>query len=194
MKLTLDGITVELEDQAAQLVSKAVADRDTAVEAANADAVKLKDELAAEKARADKAEEDLAASEQARKDAEDPKAVRERVDARLELERQSTAILGADVKVDGMSDDEIRSAVVVKTSKDPEGVKAKLEKNDATYLLVRYDAAIEGFDPDQKVEPNKALAGVRSSANKAQPRGDAADARQRMIEAKQKLGTEPLRA
>ena len=194
MKLTLDGITVELEDQAAQLVSKAVADRDTAVEAANADAVKLKDELAAEKARADKAEEDLAASEQARKDAEDPKAVRERVDARLELERQSTAILGADVKVDGMSDDEIRSAVVVKTSKDPEGAKAKIEKNDATYLLVRYDAAIEGFDPDQKAEPNKALAGVRSSANKAQPRGDAADARQRMIEAKQKLGTEPLRA
>lgn len=193
MKLTLDGITVEIEDQAAQLVKKAVADRDEAVESVKADAAKVKAELEAEKARADKATEDLEAEKKAHADATDPEVVRKRIDARLELERQATEILGADQKVDKMSDDEIRSAVVLKTSKDPEATKKKLDGCDQVYLSVRYDAAVEGFEPSTD-KPNAALANVRDGANKPTERTDAKSARDRMIEESRKAGETPLRA
>lgn len=194
MKLQIDGITVEIEDQAAQLVKKAIATRDDALGVAETEAKKAKTDLAAEKARADKASEDLAAEEKAHKDATDPKVVRKHIDARLELERQASEILGKDAKVDAMTDAEIKSAVVLKTSKDPETTKKRLDGCDETYLAVRYDAAIEGFVPGEAGSSSSTLAAVRSDANSATDRADSDKARARMIEATQKAGSEPLRA
>ncbi len=198
MKLTIDGITVEIEDQAAQVVTKAIADRDAKIEDA-ADALKksdaaageLKSQIEKEKARADKAEEDRD-SEKARADAaEDPKVVRERIDARLKLERQAAPILGEDQKLDGMSDDEIRAAVVVKTAKDPDAIKAKLDGADPAYVAARFDAAVDGYSTKEPARGSKYAAVIQDSRQGTGERTSEA-ARQQMIRDGYDAGRKPL--
>lgn len=197
MKIKIDGIEVEIENPGAQVVENAIAKRDSEIVDIRSQIAQAKKQVETEKARADKAEEDLSAEKKAREDAERPEAVRERVDARLKIEREASKILGEDQKLDGMTDDEIRAAVVIKTAKDPEAIKAKLDGCDPAYLSARYDAAIDGFEPpadDGDGKPNPALARVRTDASKADGGSDSDKARQRMIEANRKAGRDPLRA
>lgn len=136
----------------------------TPVREARADGGNLMDELkkaleqaAAEKARADKAEAErdaekaradkLEADRDAQKERAD-KAEKSRTDeaaalpalvrARVDLETKAAPVLGADVKLDAMSDREIRVAVIKAVC----DVEVPADKSDE-YVSARYDGAIE---------------------------------------------------
>ncbi len=185
-KIRIDGVDYEVSESAFQAITKS--------QGAFADLQKASEEtrtaLEGANARADKAEEDLAAEKKAREDAEDPATIRKAIDDRLGIERDATPILGDEVKLDGMTDDEIRSAVVVKTAKDAETVKTRLDGCDPAYLAARYDAAIEAFEPQKRGKG--ALAAVKKGADAAAHTDSADDARARMIEANFKAGRDEL--
>ncbi len=181
IKIKHDGIDVEITEAGAQVV-QALLKRNNET-TAKLDAIT--GDTAKEKARADKAEEDLTAEKKKREDAEDPKAIETKVRARVELENKADEILAAEIKadefkIDGSSDDEIRSAIVVKLATDPEKAKARVDEGDAAYLAARYDAAIEGWKPED--QPNLGLGDVLKARRDAKPRSDVGDARQKMIE------------
>ncbi len=148
-KITHDGIDIEVTEAGSQVISKLQGkiDAQTDVDKTHAET------LSKEKARADKAEEDLAAEKKLREDAVDPKAVDERVKARVALVTKAQEVMGADFKTDGVDDDEIRREVVIKLAKDPGIAKQKLDDNDAAYLGARYDAAIDGYVAPSKRKP-----------------------------------------
>jgi hypothetical protein len=145
-----DAATTPHEDTAAMITPEqfAAALKDAADQKARADAAEAKlasaeTLLAAEKTRADKAEGERDAA----KDRAD-KADKDRQDAldagpalaraRVRLEDKATAVLGADFKVDGKSDDDLRRAVVEKLTGKP--VPAD---KPAAYVEARYDDAID---------------------------------------------------
>lgn len=172
-KITLDGVDFEVSEQVAQAVNKLTARCDA-----------LGEEIQQAKARADKAEEDLAAEKKARQDAENPERLRERVDARLKLEREAAPILGDETKLDAMADDEIKAAVVLATAADKDAVKTKLDGCDPAYLQARYDSAIESWEPPK---PNAGNAAVRKATADSAQGTDADAARKRMIQENAKL-------
>ncbi len=172
-KITLDGVDFEVSEQVAQAVQKLTARCDA-----------LGEEIQQAKARADKAEEDLAAEKKARADAENPERLRERVDARLTLEREAAPILGDETKLDAMADDEIKAAVVMATAADKDGIKAKLDGCDPAYLQARYDSAVESWEPPK---PNAGNAAARKATVDSAQGTDADAARKRMIESNAKL-------
>lgn len=124
-KLTLDGVDYEAPAQTAQ-----------AVRAKLAAAAELAIALNAAKATADKA--------QARADAADEALKTERarlpiaVKARVALEGAAARVLGDDVKLDTLSDDEVRSAVIKKLVPN-----ADLAGKSPEYLSARFDHALE---------------------------------------------------
>ena len=159
-KITHDGIDIEVTEAGAQVIAKLQGkiDAQTDVDKTHAET------LSKEKARADKAEEDLAAEKKLREDAVDPKAVDERVRARVALVTKAQEIMGADFKTDGV-DDEIRREVVIKLAKDPGIAKQKLDDNDAAYLGARYDAAIDGYvAPGKRKPPPSNVRPIRDDA------------------------------
>lgn len=187
-KIRIDGVDYEVSESAAQAIAKdqkAMAD----LEAASAETKKA---VETEKARADKAEEDLAAEKKAREDAEDPKKLREAIDARLDLERVAVAILGDEVKLDELDEAAIKTAVVIKASKDPEKAEKTLKDCDSAYLAARYDAAIEDFEPE--AETNEGLLRFRKVSKEAsrQDADSAETAHDRMVERGRKAGREPI--
>lgn len=186
--IRIDGVTFECSPQVAEAVGKTMARLD-ALKAELAEATKKASE---QQARADAAEESLAAEKKARADAMSPDKVRAAVDARLALERQASPILGDEVKVDGMTDAEIKRAVVLAVAKDAEVAKQRLDAGDETYLAARYDAAVDAWQPPEQA--NEGLAAVRVAGKDAAGRTDSADdARKRMVEFNQKLGRDPIK-
>lgn len=183
IKIKIDGVDHEVGETAAQAIAKSQ-------QAAEAELTAARAATETERARADAAEEALAAEKIARADAEDPARIRKAIDSRLELERVAAPILGAEVKLDGLDELEIKRQVVIKAAKDPEAAKAKLDGCDPTYLGARYDAAIEAWDPD--AQPNAGLANLKRAAKGAGRQDSAGDARARMIEANKTAGREPL--
>lgn len=196
VKITHDGVELEVSQQAAQVIE---AERAKAV-AAQARLDELVAAEAKEKARADKAEEELEAEKKARTDAEAPAAITERVNRRVALVQVATEALtvddklvdeaGAELKLDELDEDAIKRLVVIRLAKDPAQAKERLDANEAAYLAARYDAAIEAFDPE--AQPNAGLAHVRIAATRTGQRADAAEARAKMHEQNQQRGLEPL--
>jgi hypothetical protein len=187
-KIKIDGVDYEVSESAAQAIAKeqgAFAE----LEAASAETAAA---LQTEKARADKAEEDLAAEKKAREDAEDPKRLREAIDARLDLERVAAMVLGDEVKLDELTDDEIRAQVVIKASKDAEKAEKALKDCEPAYLAARFDAAVEGFEPE--TETNEGLFRMRQVSKDAgrQDADEAQAAHDRMVERGRKAGREPI--
>lgn len=186
-KITIDGVSYDCTPQVEQAVSKVMA----RVDALTGELATLKTSVSEQTARADAAEESLAAEKKAHADATDPAKLREAVDARLALERTAGPILGSETKLDGMTDAEIKAAVVVAQAKDADTVKARLDGCDAAYLQARFDAAVEGWQPPE--EPNAGLAATRKAAKDATPHADAADdARKKMIERHHNAGRAEL--
>jgi uncharacterized protein len=174
-EIHLDGLTVKVPQAAAQVVQKAIADRDT----------KLRELTAlssASQAKLDAADETLKQLKAELADA--PAKARAEAKARVELEGKAAKVLGADFKLDGKTDRELREAVVAKLKP-----KAELAGKDDAYVAARFDAALDDFDqPSASARVGNALFPDRS----AQPRQDAADdkydpaaARARMIERNQ---------
>lgn len=146
----------------------------------------LQVECASQKARADKAESDrdtaqagadakqkeLDAAVKARTDSES--TFLDRVRARVALETKAASVLGADAKVETLSDRDIKIAVVKKV----DGEDLPAEKSEA-YVDGRYDASISRF-----AKTDAALANAREAAQEATsaPADTEADARKKMIE------------
>lgn len=123
------------------LAALAAANEKLGAEKARADAAEAA--LAETKTRADKAEADrdvaqteLTKERQARKDADD--SIAPRVRARVALETAALAVLGREVKLDGMTDRDIRVAVV----KRVDAIDLDASRSDA-YVEARYDSALE---------------------------------------------------
>lgn len=135
--VVVDGLSVSVTDQGAQAIEKLTRDRDEArkaladAEKAHADAIKAKDEDLAKKDAAIDAEKAKVLS-----DADLDK----RVQARADLVA-AAAIIAKDVKTAGLSDAEIRKAVVTAKLGDA-AVKDKSEAYiDARFDILAEDAA-----------------------------------------------------
>jgi hypothetical protein len=132
-KIKIDGLEYEVSDECARSY--------LTFSAAQAKA------LATAEARADSASAELK-----KIPAPDPGAFRAAVAARVSLEASAAKVLGAQ-KLDAMSDQELKSAVVKKLDPD-----AKLEGKSADYIDARFDAAIE-----QAAKKNPGLEAARAA-------------------------------
>lgn len=159
---------------AAQAEEKARADaaekRATTAEAA----------LAAEKTRADQAEaqrdaavERATKADKARQDAIDQAPVLGR--ARVELEMKAKGVLGKDFKVDGVADHDLRLQTL-----DKLGATVPAEKRtNATYVEMRFDAAMEDAERSTRADANLRGATVVTAVGGEQVVDFAEAARQR---------------
>lgn len=180
MKLTtvrIDGVDYEMPEQAAQAHQRELARRDERVAELEKDLEKKGEEVSTVQAKLDAKEEELEKA----KEATQPEAIREAVEARLDLERTAVSVLGeqkaTELKLDSLDDDGIRKAVIKAVSP-----KADLDDKDAAYVAARYDQAVE----QAKDAPagNPGLAAVRQRADSAAGQGGktANQARAEMIE------------
>lgn len=128
-KVKLDGITYEAEETVIKSLSEAV----TKVDELTSDVSKLEGERDAAIARADAAEAKAKAVEET-----SPQKLDELVNARVQL-RETAKLAEVEVK-DGMTDEEIKKAVIVKLQP-----KATLDGKDGVYIQARFDAAVEGL-------------------------------------------------
>jgi hypothetical protein len=94
--------------------------------------------IAEARARADVAEQNLEKEKKARKDAEDPKRIVELAKKRSVLERSAAAILGANEKLDELSDLEIKKKVLGKAQ--PE---IKLDGQSDAYIDAAFDVVVK---------------------------------------------------
>jgi hypothetical protein len=178
-KINLDGVEYEGEEKLIQFYQDQKKRADAAegsLEKARADSVEAKAALSkmeadrdTQKDRADKAEKDL---KEARDQALDPKRLDEAVNARIIL-FDAAERAGVEIK-DGMTDLEIKKAVISAVSPS-----ANLDGKDAIYIAARFDAAAEILESRSDGEGRAVFGG---GAAPASSRGDAATARQRMIE------------
>lgn len=193
----IDGVDFEMTEQAAQALAKVQARADQASEK-----LSTVDETATkEKARADKAEEDLKAEQEGRKTDSSDEKIQELVTARVALEQSAIKILGEkndkgeEIKVDAMTEAEIKKAVVLKVS--PSAAE-KLDSGDEAYLSARFDAAVESFggheeDDKGKQKRKDALHRIKGSgATQPEDRYDSAGAHERMLQRNRDLGTNPI--
>lgn len=169
--------TMNLEQALAAL---ATTQQELGAEKARADAAEAK--VSAEKTRADHAEAQrdtaktaLVEAEKARTDAAD--SVIPRVRARVALESVAAPILGAEIKLDGLSDREIKMAVVKKAA----SVEIPADKSD-DYVGARFDAEIERLAKagETRSELRTVLDSAGATGSGGADPGDAA--RARMIE------------
>lgn len=149
VKIRIDGVEYEGTEQLAQAFAKMEAKHAEALEAKakeHADALTAKDsalktattELEKVKARADSLEADLKKAQQAHKDATDPAKLQEIIRARVALEKSASEVLGAEVKLDGKSEADIKLEMLKKL--EPE---LKLDGKSAEYIQAALDIAIE---------------------------------------------------
>lgn len=138
VKIRIDGVEFEGTEQLAQALARedakhteALAAKDTALKSTSAEVEKLK-------ARVDSLQADLTKAEQARKDAADPAKLAEVVRARVALEKRAGEVLGAETKLDGMSEAEISVEMLKKL--EPE---LKLDGKSAEYIQAALDIALE---------------------------------------------------
>jgi hypothetical protein len=176
-KLTIDGVDFEVTPQVHQAVSKMTSDAETA----KAEKAKLQADVESEKKRADEAEKKTAEL-QAKYDADtSAESVGKLIKARVALQQSASKILGEKndkgekIKLDEMSDDDIRKAVILKS--DPE---AKLDDAEPAYLSARFDHAVATWKPAKP--KNDGLNRVASAGSGGGDRNDAASAQARMIE------------
>lgn len=154
--IRLDEVDFEVTPQVAQAISKELARLDNEKDALQNKVQELQTKLdAAEKLVADG------------KIVVDPKVVTERVAVRLQLVRTADKVLGTDhkVKLDELTDDDVRKAVIVKVFP-----QAKLDGKDSTYLAARFDAAVELTEKKPESTPHLALIRATDAA-----RGDGAE-------------------
>jgi hypothetical protein len=150
VKIVIDGIDYEAAPEVANALTKAnkaTADAQVKADAALVGIEKIKADRDTLKAKVDAADEEAKTL---------PAKIAVAVKDRLDLERTASAILPKDTKLDGLSDKEIRTAVI----------KAKFPKADNLdtasdiYLQARFDAAVELVEtpPSSAAEQRKTSA------------------------------------
>jgi hypothetical protein len=188
-KVRKDGVTIELEEGQAQALTMLLEKLETAAGQSAQQLADMKGKLAeaqqgaetakgeadAAKAKADSLEKELKA-------ANDPARVDGLVRARVSLETKARKVLGDGVKLDGLTDRQVKTQVLEKLAP---GVK--FDSATGAYLDGRFDAAID-------LAGSAALADVRQAADgkAGDAKKDSADpeaARGRMIERLDKRDT-----
>lgn len=158
VKLRLDGRSVEVSEEAAPVLEALLQERADAAQAqiadADARAEKAEASLVEATARADKAEARADDAEAKLAKVEGPDALQARVQARLGLERDAAKVLGSEVKLDSLSDAEIRAKALEKAR--PE---FKLDGKSDEYVTALFDAAVQ--------DAEKAADGGRKELQKA---------------------------
>lgn len=171
-KVRLDGVDYDASEQLAQAITVATDKQQKRIDELEAEAKKQASEMEKQVARADAAADEAKKAKERADEAEQPEKMREAVRARVELERQAVAVLGPEVKLDGMDDQAIKAEVVEKLYP---GAKTKMEKASSEYVQARFDAAIEAF-----VErPNGELGELRAAAGSPETREDSVKAREK---------------
>lgn len=123
--ITIDGVTYEVSEQVSQAVAKSQADFAKAIGAAHAE----RDQAAA---RADAADRKIATITEALSKATAPEAIAAAVRERVDLESKAKSL---GVKSDGLSNDQIRAAVIAKI--DP---SISLDGKSADYTIGLFSA------------------------------------------------------
>lgn len=145
-KIRIDGVDFEVTEPVAQAYANKKDAYKKSID-------KLEKQIAKEQARADAAEESLKAAQESLKAANDPAALREKISARVAIETQARSVLGSDVRLDTMSEREIRVAVLSKMNKN-----FKADGKSDEYVSARFDIAIETAQ-----KSDDALSGVRQT-------------------------------
>lgn len=198
-KFNFDGVDFEAPEPVVQVVNRLQRKADEAEGKLKKDADDAKAEASKQAARADAAEEKLTKVEKAHADAVDPKALRARMDARLELERTCQKHLDEEdvERIGEFSDVELMKATAIALGAD----EKRFDGKDESYVRARFDAAIEAAENDDDTDAappplrRKAKADAdegsigsvrraveKSSRADSKVRVDAADAREKMIE------------
>ncbi len=174
VKVKVDGIEVEVaNEQAAQLIERALASRqekadaaEKAVKQVRADAEQAatatKSETEAFRARATVAESKVTELEKTRKDAQD--ALPGMVKARVALEEKAKGILGAEAKIDALSDRKIKEAVVMKLLPD-----VKLDGEPDAFVEAVYRGALVS---QEKSAASRGVAAARAATGTPPERQD----------------------
>lgn len=157
----LDGLTVQVPKNAAQVVQKSLADRDATIKRLTEESSSLQARFDGLTEKATKLEADLAAA---------PAKFRAEAKARVDLEGRVTKVLGADVKLDGKTDRELREMVLAKLKP-----KAELVGKDDTYVQARFDSAVEEYTPESASDRIGKSLFQQPPAGSPQQRQDAAD-------------------
>lgn len=175
-KERIDGVDYEVGTDAHRA---AVARRDEAEKARAKELADLKADRDKQQARADKAEADgkkVAADLEAAKDV---KRIDALVNARTSMFTKARSILGADFKLDGLAEVEIKRAVALK-----DNPALKLDGKPEAYIDALYEAAIARLDSsDERDDATEALANLRRDGRDGRTqRNDGMSAYQRALE------------
>jgi hypothetical protein len=184
-KLKIDGVEFEAPEQTIQAFEKKLrkldekaSEKDSKVEELTALLGKAEGERDAVKSQVVKLDSALRA-------ARDPKALAAYVNARVDLVAKARGVLGDDFKADGLTDREVKAAVVAKLQPT-----LKLDGKGDEYVTACFDALSVKSDTE-----NPALARVREEIY-ADDRDDSVvlDARDKFIQESQNLWKKPLPA
>ena len=165
MKIRLDGVDFDVNDQAAQAIQVHQTKLEEALKASQSTASTIKSDLDKLQAKMDAATELTTKLQADLKAAQDPLKVKDAIKARVELERKAASVLEPETKLDAMEDMSIMTAVVKKLSPafDATG-------KSPDYIRARFDAAIEvSADAGQR---NDALGALRGQPPSAKPPKD----------------------
>jgi len=149
VKIKIEGIEYEVSDQVGQAVTLMNERHDAAMKTAKSDTDKLQAKMDTAGEQIKKLTEDLTA-------AKDPTKMQDAIQARVQLEQQAAPILGTEVKMDGMTADEIRLAVLAKVL--PE---TKCEGKSADYIAARFDSVVEQH---KATSINESINAIREAA------------------------------
>lgn len=129
--IRVDGIDVQVPQQSAQLLTRSLEQASTALQAQRTEQQKLQARLDTLQAELDTMKTKLA-------EAEDPKRFQAALSARLALVERVRPVLGAEAKLDGVSDRELKERALKALVK---GIDLQ-DKSDA-YVDARFDGALE---------------------------------------------------
>jgi hypothetical protein len=167
-KILINGVGYEVSEQVEQAYAAEQSAQKARLDAATQELAGAKAALEREKARADSAAEDLSKEKKLRADAEDPSKIEARVKARLDLESTARKVLGANEKLDGLSEKDLKAKVVQKVYPS-----AQLAGKSDDYLQARFDAALESVSGearnDANAEARQTIVEVKDAATPRDP-------------------------
>lgn len=135
-----DVVDVEIADAMAPVVEKHLASLAARADAAKADADKAAAKADAETARADALKTELEATKA--KLAAAPEQARAAITARSTLEQNARKVCGAETKVDGVDDKDLRKLIAATAA----GPEVKLDEKSDAYLDALCDLAVQRAD------------------------------------------------
>lgn len=161
-KIQIGKRRFDVDEEIADSIEEEIKAKEDELEQLKAERDKAKEDAEKAEAAKDEAEKKAEDAEQEKQDALKPEKIRDLVQARVALQTQAASILGAETKLDAMSDLEVKHAVIAKLH--PE---AKLDGKSEVYVQARYDAAIETL----AARPSAGLAKLRQGIQDAQDTG-----------------------